>query len=330
MAPEKMRAIHITHPGGPEVLQPVEIEIPAPNEGQLLVKVEAAGVNRPDVLQRMGLYPAPRGASEIPGLEIAGRITAIGENAGRFKVGDEICALVSGGGYADYCLVDEPTALPIPDGLTLTEAAALPETFFTVWHNVFERGGLKPDEWFLIHGGTSGIGTTAIQLASAFGAKVIATAGSAKKCEACKQLGAVHAINYNEEDFPDIVKNITDGHGADVILDMVGGDYIERNFKAAAPDGRIVQIAFLNGATVKVNFTRLMLKRLTLTGSTLRARSLSVKSEIAKKLEEKVWPLIAGGQVKPVIDSSFPLDQATKAHAHMEASEHIGKIMLIA
>ncbi len=326
--PEHMTAIAISQPGGPEMLTPQQIRTPYPGEGELLIEVEAAGVNRPDILQRMGLYPPPKGASEIPGLEVAGRVVVAGRNTSRFKPGDAVCALVSGGGYADYCIASEPCALPVPDGLSLTEAAALPETFFTVWHNVFERGALKPGEWFLVHGGSSGIGTTAIQLATALGSKVLATAGSAEKCKACEDLGAVRAINYLEEDFTNVAKEASDGHGVDVILDMVGGDYIERNFKVAAPDGRIVQIAFLGGSSAEVDFMRLMLKRLTLTGSTLRARSVAFKSGIANALENKVWPLIANGSIRPVMDQAFPLAEAAKAHARMESSQHIGKIVL--
>ncbi|MEC9369591.1 MAG: NAD(P)H-quinone oxidoreductase [Pseudomonadota bacterium] len=323
-----MTAISITKPGGPDVLKPVSVAVPTPGKGQLLVKVAAAGVNRPDVLQRTGAYPPPKGASELPGLEISGEVVGIGEGVSRFRKDDKICALVSGGGYAEYCLADESASLPVPAGLGMIEAAALPETFFTVWHNVFERGALKPGEWLLVHGGSSGIGTTAIQLAAAMGAKVLATAGSADKCRACEKLGAARGVNYREEDFVEVTKQETDDHGADVILDMVGGSYIERNFIAAAPDGRIVQIAFLGGPKAEVNFTRLMLKRLTFTGSTLRARTADVKAGIAKALEKNVWPLIEAGKVKPVIDQAFPLADAAKAHARMESSAHIGKIML--
>ena len=323
-----MTAIGIAQPGGPEVLEARTVPVPEPGSGQLLVAVAAAGVNRPDVLQRMGLYPAPKGASEIPGLEIAGKVVATGPDTGRFAVGDSVCALVSGGGYAEFCLADDVAALPVPASLNLVQAAALPETFFTVWHNVFERGALAAGEWLLVHGGSSGIGTTAIQLASALGAKVLTTAGSPEKCKACEKLGAVRAINYREEDFVDVVKGATDGHGADVILDMVGGDYIERNFKAAAPDGRIVQIAFLGGAKAEVDFTRLMLKRLTFTGSTLRARPLAVKGAIAEALVDRVWPLLEVGKISPVIDATFALSDASEAHRHMEARAHIGKIVL--
>lgn len=328
MLPKEMTAIGIAKPGGPEVLQPVTLPVPAPGKGQLLVRVAAAGVNRPDVLQRTGAYPPPKGASEIPGLEIAGEVAAAGPGTSRFKAGDKVCALVSGGGYAEYCLADESACLPVPKGLSMAEAAALPETAFTVWHNVFERGRLGPGEWLLVHGGSSGIGTTAIQMAAAFGAKVLATAGSADKCAACEKLGAVRCINYREEDFVEVTKQETGGHGADVILDMVGGSYIERNFVAAAPDGRIVQIAFLGGPKAEVNFTRLMLKRLTFTGSTLRARTADVKAGIACDLEQKVWPLIEAGKIRPVMDETFALKDAAKAHARMETSAHIGKIML--
>ncbi len=328
MTPETMTAILIREPGGPEVIEPRTVPVPTPGEGAYLVKVAAAGVNRPDVLQRTGAYPPPKGHSEIPGLEIAGEIVAAGPGTRRFKPGDPVCALVSGGGYAEYCLAEEPATLPVPAGLGLAEAAALPETVFTVWHNVVERGGLREGDWLLVHGGSSGIGTTAIQLGAALGARVIVTAGSAEKCAACEALGATRAINYREEDFVAAVREATDGHGADVILDMVGGDYIERNFVAAAPDGRIVQIAFLAGPKAEVNFVRLMLKRLTLTGSTLRARSIAVKGGIAAAVEETVWPLIETGRVRPVMDRTFPLAQAADAHARMESSAHIGKIAL--
>ena len=326
--PDTMTAIAITEPGGPGVLQPQTVPVPRPGPGQLLIKVRAAGVNRPDILQRTGAYPPPKGASELPGLEIAGEVVAAGADTKRFKVGNKVCALTSGGGYAQYCLADEPATLPIPAGLDMEEAGALPETCFTVWHNVFERGALKSGEWLLVHGGSSGIGTTAIQMGVALGAKVLVTAGSAEKCAACEKLGATRAINYREEDFVEVTKEVTGGKGADVILDMVGGSYIERNFIAAAPDGRIVQIAFLEGPKAQVNFMRLMLKRLTLTGSTLRARSVEVKGAIATALEEKIWPLIEAGRIKPVIDRTFPLEQAAEAHAHMEAGAHIGKIVL--
>ena len=328
MIPNEMTAIEIVEPGAPDVLQPKQIAMPEPKAGELLVKVAAAGINRPDVLQRKGLYPPPKGASPIPGLEIAGEVVATGPDTKRFSVGDTVTALVNGGGYAEYCIAEEPAALPVPAGLDLVHAAAIPETFFTVWSNVFDRGGLAEGDWLLIHGGSSGIGTTAIQLGKAFGAHVLATAGSAEKCAACEKLGAVKAINYRDEDFTDIVKSESNGHGADVILDMVGGDYIERNFKAAAPDARIVQIGFLGGPKAKVDFTRLMLKRLVFTGSTLRSRPLAVKGEIAAALEAKVWPLLAEGSVAPVMDTTFPLADAAEAHRRMESSAHIGKIVL--
>lgn len=325
--PKLMRSIAIREPGGPEVLETAQIETPAPSHGEILIRVAAAGVNRPDTIQRMGLYPPPPGAPATPGLEVAGEVVETGAGVTRWQAGDKVCALVGGGGYAEYCLAHESHALPVPKGFSMVEAAALPETFFTVWTNVFERGALKPGETFLIHGGTSGIGTTAIQLASIFGSTVIATAGSAEKCRACEKLGA-HAVNYREQDFVEEVKRLTGGRGADVILDMVGGDYIQRNIQAAAPDGRIVSIAFLNGSTAEVNFMPVMLKRLTLTGSTLRPRSIEEKAALAAALESKVWPLLDAGRVKPLIDEVFPLDQAADAHALMEKSSHIGKIVL--
>ena len=326
--PPAMTVIAIRTPGGPEVLVPQERPMPSPGTGEILVKVAAAGVNRPDVMQRLGLYPPPPGTTDIPGLEIAGEVVALGAGVERWKVGERVCALVVGGGYAEYCLAHETHALPIPAGLSMIEAAAIPETFFTVWHNAFERGGLKPGETLLVHGGSSGIGTTAIQLAKAFGAKVITTAGTPEKCAACRTLGADLAVNYKSEDFVAATKAATNGKGADVVLDMVGGDYIERNYEAAGVEGRIVQIAFQGSPKATVDFRRIMLKRLTHTGSTLRARSTADKGAIARAVEGKVWPLIAAGKVKPVIDSTFPLAQAAKAHARMEASTHIGKIVL--
>jgi NADPH2:quinone reductase len=302
--------------------------VPQPGEGEILVKVAAAGVNRPDVAQRKGLYPAPPGVTDIPGLEIAGVVAVCGPAAQRWKPGDQVTALVSGGGYAEYCVAHETHALPIPSGLTATEAAAIPETFFTVWHNVFERGGLKAGETLLVHGGSSGIGTAAIQLAKAFGARVVATAGSAEKCDACRRLGTDVAINYKTEDFVSLTKSTTGGAGAGVILDMVGGDYIERNYEAAAVEGRIVQIAFQGSPRANVDFRRIMLKRLHHTGSTLRSRSVPDKAAIAHAVERNVWPLIAAGKVRPVIDSIFPFREAAKAHARMESSVHIGKIVL--
>ena len=292
------------------------------------MKVAAAGVNRPDVMQRMGLYPPPKGAPDTPGLEIAGTVAALGPGTKRWKEGDRITALVVGGGYAQYCLAHETHALPIPGALSFGEAAAIPETFFTVWHNVFERGGLRAGETLLVHGGSSGIGTTAIQLAKAFGARVITTAGSAEKCEACRKLGADVAINYRTEDFVAATKSATAGNGAELVLDMVGGDYIERNYEAAAVEGRIVQIAFQGSPKTEVDFRRIMLKRLHHTGSTLRSRADQDKAAIARAVEEKVWPLLAAGKVKPVMDKTFPLLEAASAHARMESSAHIGKIVL--
>jgi NADPH2:quinone reductase len=326
--PATMTAIAIRAPGGPEMLVPEQRPMPAPGAGEILVKVAAAGVNRPDVMQRQGLYPPPKGATDIPGLEIAGTVVACGSGVTRWKNGDQVTALVVGGGYAAYCLAVEGHALPIPAGLSAAEAAAIPETFFTVWHNVFERGGLKAGETLLVHGGSSGIGTTAIQLAKSFGARVFVTAGSAEKCEACRKLGADLAINYKTEDFVAAVKQATDGKGAEVILDMVGGDYIERNYEAAAVEGRIVQIAFQGSAKATVNYMRLMLKRLHHTGSTLRARQNADKTAIARAIEAEVWPLVASAKVRPVIDKTYPLAEAAAAHARMETSQHIGKIVL--
>jgi NADPH2:quinone reductase len=326
--PARMTAIAISAPGEPDVLVPQEFPVPQPGEGEVLVKVAAAGVNRPDVMQRKGLYPPPKGATDIPGLEIAGEVVALGPGAKRWKVGDKVTALVVGGGYAEYCPVPEPQALPMPAGLTMVEAAAIPETFFTVWHNVFERGALKSGETILVHGGSSGIGTVAIMLAKAFGARVFATAGSAEKCAACVKIGADLAINYKTEDFVAKVKAATNDRGVDVILDMVGGDYINRNYVAAAIEGRVVQIAFLESAKATVDFRFMLGKRLTHTGSGLRPRSVEDKGKIARALEDKVWPLLNAGRCKPVIDSTFPLAQASKAHARMETSQHIGKIVL--
>lgn len=325
--PASMTAIGLPTPGGPEALLPEQRPVPVPKAGEILVRVAAAGVNRPDVMQRKGLYPPPPGAPDIPGLEIAGEVVALGEGVSRFKLGDKVCALVSGGGYAQYCLADEGATLPVPAGLSMVEAAALPETFFTVWTNVFDLAGLKAGESFLVHGGTSGIGTTAIQLAKAFGATVFTTAGSAEKCEVCRQLGADAAIDYKNEDFVAVIKEKT-GKGVNVILDMVGGSYIARNYEAASPLGRIVQIAFMEGSKVQIDYMRLMLKRLSHMGSTLRSRPKAEKALIAASLQEKVWPLIEAGKVRPVMDQTFPLAQASAAHARMETSAHIGKIML--
>jgi NADPH2:quinone reductase len=326
--PSTMRAVIADGSGGPEVLKLVERPVPQPGEGEILVRIEAAGINRPDVIQRQGGYPPPPGASDILGLELAGEVVALGPNATRFTEGAKVMALVAGGAYAEYAVVHGSNALPIPEGLSWEEAGAVPETYFTVWTNVFERGGLKTGETLLVHGGTSGIGTTAIQLAKAFGAKVIATAGSADKCAACTRLGADVAVNYRSQDFVAAVKEATGGRGADVILDMVGGDYIPRNHEAAAQDGRIVQIAFLKGSKVEIDFRRLMLKRLTHTGSTLRSRSVAEKASIAKALEAKVLPLLAKGLCKPVMDSTFAFEDVAKAHARMDRGEHIGKIVL--
>ena len=323
-----MKAIEISEPGGPRALRATERPVPEPGEGEVLVRVKCAGVNRPDVLQRMGAYPPPKGASDIPGLEISGTVEALGRGASKFSEGDQVCALVAGGGYAEYATVHETNALPIPGGFTFAEAAAIPETYFTVWHNVFQRGGLKAGETLLVHGGTSGIGTTAIQLAKAFGATAMTTAGSAEKCAAAEKLGADLAVNYREQDFVEAVKQATDGKGADVILDMVGGDYITRNYQAAAVDGRIVQIAFLNGRKAEADFSLLMVKRLTHTGSTLRARSIEFKAGLAAELREKVWPLLAERKVQPVMDMFYPLHEAWRAHERMEAGNHIGKIVL--
>lgn len=322
----KMKAIAIREPGGPEVLIPVEIACPVVGEGQLLVKVAAAGVNRPDVLQRQGGYPPPPGAPLTPGLEIAGEVVETGPGTQRFKRGDLVCALVPGGGYAEFCLAAEDNCLPVPKGLSLVEAAGLPETYFTVWTNVFERGALKPSEIFLVHGGTSGIGSTATMLAKAFGATVIATAGSDEKCDACKSFGADLAINYRTQDFVAVMKE--QGIAANVILDMVGGNYVERNLKVAAMHGRIVQIAFQQGSRVTADLMPIMLKRLTFTGSTLRPRSVAEKAEIARALEAKVWPLLAQGRCRPTIHATFPLEKAAQAHELMESSVHVGKIIL--
>ncbi|MEM6461699.1 MAG: NAD(P)H-quinone oxidoreductase [Pseudomonadota bacterium] len=323
-----MKAIEIRRPGGPEVLEPVERPDPEPSEGELLIAVRAAGVNRPDCLQRQGAYPPPQGASDIPGLEIAGEVAALGEGATSFSIGDQVCALVPGGGYAELCTVHESNALPVPVGFSFSEAAAIPETYFTVWHNVFQRGGLKAGETLLVHGGSSGIGTTAIQLAKSFGAKVITTAGSDEKCKACLRLGADHAVNYRNEDFVDAVAEATQGQGVNVILDMVGGDYITRNYEAAAEEGRIVQIAFLRGRNAEADFSKLMMKRLVHTGSTLRARSIAFKAGIADELKRQVWPLLNKRDVAPVMDTIYPLERAASAHARMEEGEHIGKIVL--
>jgi NADPH2:quinone reductase len=327
--PATMTAIEITEPGGPDVLRPVSRPMPLPGAGEVLIKVEAAGVNRPDVMQRMGQYPPPAGASDIPGLEVAGTVAAVGLGMHRANVGDTVCALVTGGGYATYCVAPEPQCLPAPRGFSMVEAAALPETCFTVWTNLFERGNLRAGETVLIHGGTSGIGTTAIQLAKALGAhQIFATAGSRDKCHACERLGASRGIDYKHEDFVKVVKEATANRGVDVILDMVGGDYIQRNINALALDGRIVNIAFLRGSQAEINLLPLMLKRGTLTGSTLRARTVEQKGAIAAPLRRVVWPLLEQGKVKPQIYRTFPLAAAAEAHRLMETSTHIGKIVL--
>ncbi|MGB3832127.1 MAG: NAD(P)H-quinone oxidoreductase [Mesorhizobium sp.] len=323
-----MNAVAISEPGGPLMLKLERRDVPKPGPGEILIRVHAAGVNRPDVLQRKGAYPPPPGASDLPGLEVAGEVAALGAGAERWRVGDQVCALTPGGGYAEYVKVHGSNALPLPAGFTYTEAAALPETYFTVWHNVFERGALKPGETLLVHGGSSGIGTTAIQLASAFGAYVIATAGSKEKCDACLRLGADRAVNYREEDFVEAVKDATGGKGANVILDMVGGDYVGRNYSAAAVEGRIVQIATQGGAVASADFSKLLVKRLVHTGSTLRPRSVEFKGAVAAALEAQVWPLLATRRVAPVLDMIFPLKEAWRAHERMEEGEHIGKIVL--
>jgi len=323
-----MTVIAIREPGGAEVLTAEPRPVPKPGAGEILIKIAAAGVNRPDVMQRMGVYPPPPGATDIPGLEVAGEVVARGAGVTRWKDGDQVMALVVGGGYAEYCVAHESHALPVPPRLSLIEAAAIPETFFTVWYNMFERGRLAAGETALIHGGSSGIGTTAILLAKAFGARVIITAGSPEKCEACRKLGADVAVNYKTDDFVAATKKATGERGADVVLDIVGGDYVDRNYEAAAVEGRIVQIAFQASPRASVDFRRLMFKRLTHTGSTLRARSVADKGAIARAVETKVLPLIASGRIKPVIGSTFKLGDAAAAHARMEASAHIGKIVL--
>ncbi len=325
--PATMTVIEIREPGGPEVLVPATRPLPEPGPGEVLIQVAAAGVNRPDELQRLGNYPPPPGASDIPGLEVAGTVVARGPGVSELAVGDRVTALVTGGGYAEYCAAPVPQCLPIPKGLSAIEAAGMPETFFTVWTNVFDRGRLQAGESLLVHGGSSGIGTTAIQLARAFGARVFATTGSAEKCKACEALGAERAIHYREEDFVEIVKAATGG-GVDVVLDMVGGGYIQRNIKALAPDGRLCYIAFLGGSQAEVDFLPMMLKRITISGSTLRARSVEFKGAIARNLKDKVWPLVEAGEIRPVVHQTFALAEAAAAHRLMESSAHIGKIVL--
>ncbi|WP_146586897.1 NAD(P)H-quinone oxidoreductase [Puniceibacterium confluentis] len=320
-----MRAVEITRPGGPEVLQVTERDVPQPGHGQVLLRVAYAGVNRPDALQRAGSYAPPPGASDLPGLEASGEVVATGEGVDGIAPGDSVCALLPGGGYAEYVVTPAAHCLPVPDGMDLKQAACLPETFFTVWTNVFLRGNLQAGERFLVHGGSSGIGTTAIQLAQHFGARVFATAGSADKCRVCVELGAEQAINYRENDFVEVLR--AEG-GANLILDMVGGDYLPRNVRALSDDGRLVQIAFLNGPKVELNFAQVMMRRLTITGSTLRPQSDLAKARIADDLRARVWPLLSSGRIAPVLDSEYPLAEASAAHARMESSEHIGKIVL--
>jgi len=326
--PKTMVAIEIPEPGGPEALVPGERPMPAPGPGEVLIQVAAAGVNRPDVMQRTGNYPPPPGAPDIPGLEIAGTVVALGAGVDKPALGAEVCALVAGGGYAHYCTAPVPQCLPVPEGMSMVEAAALPETFFTVWTNVFERGRLQPGEALLVHGGSSGIGTTAIQLAAARGSTVYATAGSAEKCRACEELGAAKAIDYKREDFVERIKALTDGKGVDVVLDMVGAQYFARNIECLAPEGRLVQIALQTGAKAEINLLPIMQRRLTVTGSTLRPRPVEDKGAIARALEAEAWPLLAARKVKPVIFKTFPLAEAAEAHRLMESSKHIGKIVL--
>ncbi|HEX2891606.1 NAD(P)H-quinone oxidoreductase [Vineibacter terrae] len=326
--PPDMTAIVVRAPGGPEMLEPRRLPMPVPGAGEVLIKVAAAGVNRGDMVQRQGHYPPPPGAPDTPGLEVAGEVVALGAGAARWRPGDRVCALVAGGGYAEYCRAHASHTLPQPKGLSAVEAASMPETVMTVWTNVFDAGRLQAGETLLVHGGASGIGTTAIQMAKALGARVFATAGSVEKCATCEKLGADRAINYRTQDFVAAVNAFTDGHGVDVILDMVGGDYIERNLAAAAPLGRIVWIAFLKGSRAEINLAPMMLKRLTLTGSTLRGRRIEEKAAIASAVEARIWPLIEAGQVKPVIEATFPLADAAKAHVLMEAGTHTGKIIL--
>jgi NADPH2:quinone reductase len=326
--PAQMTVVAISKPGGPEVLVPETRSVPAPGPGEILIKVHAAGVNRPDVAQRSGSYPPPPGASDLPGLEVAGEVVALGSGASKHKIGDKVMSLVAGGGYAQYCIAQDAQAMAVPAALSMTEAGAIPETLMTVWHNVFERGALQPGETLLVHGGSSGIGTMAIQLAKAFGSKVIVTVGSQDKADACLKLGAHRAINYKTEDFVAETRKATDDIGANVILDMVGGDYIERNYDAAPIDGRVVQIAFLGGPKATVNFAKLMVKRLHHTGSTLRPRSNADKAAMVRAIEAKVTPLLREGRIKPLIDSTFPLEKAADAHRRIESSEHIGKIVL--
>lgn len=324
-----MIAIEIREPGEPDVLVPVERPQPAPAAGEVLIRVAAAGVNRPDVFQRRGRYPPPPGASDIPGLEVSGTVEALGAGVRDWRVGDAVCALVAGGGYAEYCAAPAPQCLPVPRGMDVVTAAAIPETFFTVWTNVFERGRLQAGESILVHGGSSGIGTTAIQLARARGSRVFATAGSAEKCAACERLGAERAINYRDADFVAVVRDLTGGRGVDVVLDMVGGDYFARNIDALAVEGRLVEIATLRGVKAELNIQFIMQRRLTISGSTLRARAIADKGAIADALRQHVWPLLESGAVKPIVHARFPLRDAAGAHRLMESSAHIGKLLLI-
>ncbi len=326
--PAEMTAIEITEPGGPEVLRPASRPLPEPAFGEVLIEVTAAGVNRPDTMQRQGLYPPPPGASDLPGLEISGHVVANGPGARRYQVGAAVCALTHGGGYAEYCVAPETQTLPVPSGLPVTDAAGLPETCFTVWTNAFERARLRAGERLLVHGGSSGIGTTAIQIASALGVRVFATAGSPEKCAACERLGAERAINYRDEDFVSVVKEITGGEGVDVVLDIVGGSYLQRNLAALRPEGRLAQIAVQEAAKSQIDLFALMRKRLSIVGSTLRPQSVDSKARIAAALEEQVWPLVESGLLRPVIDTRLPLEEAAAAHARMEAGRHIGKILL--
>jgi putative PIG3 family NAD(P)H quinone oxidoreductase len=326
--PDEATVIRIRKPGGPDVLVADRAPVPAPGEGEVLIRVEAAGVNRPDLVQREGRYPPPPGAPEIPGLEVAGTVTSVGPGVSAPREGDAVCALLAGGGYAEFCVAPAVQCLPVPPGVSPVEAAALPEACFTVWTNVFERGRLQAGESLLVHGGSSGIGTTAIQIARARGAVVFATAGTGEKCEACERLGAVRAINYRTTDFVPVVRELTDGRGVDVVLDMVGGSYVARNIEALADDGRLVQIAFLEGTRVELNLGPLMRRRLTLTGSTLRPRSVSEKGRLARAVEREVWPLIARGEMRPIIHATFPLQDAAAAHAMLEEGAHVGKIVL--
>ncbi|GGE03663.1 NAD(P)H quinone oxidoreductase [Tsuneonella deserti] len=326
--PDTMTAMGFDAPGGPEVFRPESQPVPRPGPGEVLIRVAYAGVNRPDVIQRQGFYPPPPGASPIPGLEIAGRVVEAGEGAGSELIGHEVCALVSGGGYAEYCLADARHCLPVPAGVPMAQAAALPETLFTVWHNVFERGFAREGETLLVHGGTSGIGTMAIMLGKAFGLTVITTAGSSGKCDAARALGADLAINYRQEDFVEEVKTFTGGKGVNVVLDMVSGDYVPRNLACLAEDGRHVTIAVLGGLKATIDMALVMRKRLMLTGSTLRARSAEFKAFLADEIAENAWPLVADGTIRPVMDQTFPLAEAAAAHARMEGGDHIGKIVL--